>query len=240
MSAFFIEIVKFKLKRGLEHFPFFYIKMANAYARLRGDVSERVVTKDSVICIEGYPRCANSFAWHAFIKYTGIDTGIATHLHSSAQVRVALKLGVPTIVNIRNPRSCITSLQALSIQYPAKPDRPVVFKLEHYLNWYIYFYESLMPFKKQIIVADFKETISDFESILQRLNQQHDNRFKINLDSGSQEVGDGILEETQNQGHLGPNKERDEIKAKLTKNYDSSDLQTLKRKAEQIYQEFIN
>lgn len=238
MSSYKLEFLKFRFKRFIERFPHLYVAVARSYARLRKDQSGRVVSRDSAVCIEGFPRCANSFAWHAFIKYTGIKTGIATHLHSPAQIEVALDYGVPTIVNIRNPRSCITSLQALSIQYQGDNKRPNIWDLRHDLNFYIYFYESLIPRKKEFVVADFSRTISDFGSIMQELNVRFSQRFVL-LVSEDKAVSDLILEEKQGEGHLGPNAERDLIKEKLLKEYDDSPLTTLKAKAQAVYEEFI-
>ena len=238
MSSYRLEFLKFKLKRFIERFPHLYINVARSYARLRNDQSGRVVSRDSVVCIEGFPRCANSFAWHAFIKYTGIKTGIATHLHSPAQIKVAMDYGIPTVVNIRNPRSCITSLQALSIQYQGDNSRPHIWDLKHDLNFYIYFYESLIPRKKEFVVADFSRTISDFGSIMKELNTRFSNRFPL-LVSDEESVSDSILQAKQGEGHLGPNADRDLIKEKLLKAYDESPLTKLKAKAQAVYEEFI-
>ena len=238
MSTYRLEFLKFKFKRFIERFPHLYIGVARTYARLRKDNSGRVVSRDSVVCIEGFPRCANSFAWHAFIKYTGIKTGVATHLHSPAQIEVALDYGIPTVVNIRNPKSCITSLQALSIQYQGDNERPHIWDLKHDLNFYIYFYESLIHRKTEFVVADFSRTISDFGSIMKELNARFPNRFSL-LVSDEESVSDFILEEKEGEGHLGPNAERDHIKKKLLQAYDDSPLTELKAKAQAVYKEFI-
>ncbi|MGB5943444.1 MAG: hypothetical protein WBG71_11235 [Leeuwenhoekiella sp.] len=240
MRNYQTEFLKFRLKRTLEKYPGLYMAVARNYAALRRDQSGRVLNNKSVVCIEGFPRCASSFAWHAFIKYTGLENNIATHLHSSAQIIAAVDAKIPTIVTIRHPKKCITSLQALSLQYQGDLDKPLIYPLPYDLNWYISFYESLLSIKDQIVIADFDETINNFSAILNRLNKMHGSPFQLSEQINDQELSAVILEESKDQGHLGPNENRDAIKKELSQNYDNAPFQDLKEKAEEVYREFIS
>lgn len=234
------ELIKFRLKRGLENNANLYIAIAKGFAFVKGDKSGRVVSKNSKVCIEGFPRCANSFSRDAFVKYTGISKNIATHLHSSAQIKKAVELSIPTIVNIRHPQNCITSLRALSVQYQGARKEPIILPLEFDLKWYINFYKSLIPLKGKFVIADFPETISNFESIMNKVNLKYENQFpKVINDSYSFSVD--ILKENKSKGkgHLGPNTVRDNIIKGFKEEYDNSPFNHLKEEAERIYFEFI-
>jgi hypothetical protein len=70
---------------------------------------DQMVGPDTEVCIEGYPRSANTFAFHGF-KLRNPDLRIAHHLHAPMQVVRAVDLGVPCAALIRPPLDAISSL----------------------------------------------------------------------------------------------------------------------------------
>src|SRR5215211_6607259 len=82
------------------------------YRLLRQDVA-RIVTPDTQLVIEGFPRSGNSFARRAFVMAqsdTQIKHHIAHHLHVPAQVVRAARWQIPTLVLIRRPKDAVLSL----------------------------------------------------------------------------------------------------------------------------------
>lgn len=236
MIKYFLEYIKFKTKMLLENYPSLYIRTAYKYNRSRYPSSTRVVSKTSIVCIEGYPRCANSYSRDAFVKYTGINSNIATHLHSAAQIKQAVKLSIPTIVTIRQPHKCIPSLRALTIQ-AANNDNvtPLLLPLKEYLIWYINFYDSLMGLSDGYIIAKFEDITTDFGIIIKKYNERYNTNYNTGLNK------DIVKEEIFNKAnfHLSPSKERDKIKEHFINEYKNSNLEELKRKAEKVYSAFI-
>ena len=53
------------------------------------------------ICIDGYPRSANSFTVRMFRK-ANPEAVIAHHTHSVANIKKAIECGIPVVVLIRN------------------------------------------------------------------------------------------------------------------------------------------
>jgi hypothetical protein len=73
----------------------FFNNSDEKYKRLLAD-------KYTDVCIEGYPRCANSFA---FNKFDSWNPGLkfARHLHIPHNVKQSVALGVPVSLLIRFP-----------------------------------------------------------------------------------------------------------------------------------------
>src|SRR5215211_5813810 len=81
------------------------------YRLMRQDVS-RIVTPDTQLVIEGFPRSGNSFARSAFVMAQSESPGkirIAHHMHVPAQVVRAARWQIPTLVVIRRPRDAVLS-----------------------------------------------------------------------------------------------------------------------------------
>lgn len=199
------------------------------------------IRRDSAICIEGYPRSANTYSVAAF-NIANPDTGhVARHSHLAGQVIRAIQWRVPAVVLIRKPEDAILSLKI------REPD----LAYKQLISSYIRFYRMLLPYKEKFYVACFEEVTNDFNSVVGAMNSKFECDFKIStLDDES------VFDEVQNMfndyqkrmflnassesSHIAkPSKEREMIKEIARKDLRSSKYEALLVKAENLYQEFI-
>jgi hypothetical protein len=78
-----------------------------ALAKHRND-TRVLVGPDVDLIVEGFPRCGNSYLV-AWIEQANPGLRVASHLHSYAHVRAALRQGVPTVVVTRDPEDAVAS-----------------------------------------------------------------------------------------------------------------------------------
>jgi hypothetical protein len=126
------------------------------------------VTTETDIVIEGFPRSANSFSVRSLRISHQSPVKIAHHLHIPAQLIFGVKRGIPTLLLLRNPLEAVTSL---CIYEPRIS--PTVGLLG-----YILFYSPLKPYKEKMVIADFDTVTTNFNAVIQRLND----RFNLHLD----------------------------------------------------------
>ncbi len=199
---------KYYLHAAIGRHPALYYKV---YAR-RYPFSEMAMREDSDICIEGFPRSANSYAVVAFkLDNAGVKPG--HHLHVPAQIIRACQLGKPAIVVIREPQDAVASFLIFQSSVNAAL----------YLELYIDFYKALIPYQKQVITADFKTVTTDFNSVIFRVNQKYGTQFNEikNLEQRQDKIF-GRLKEINRQFFGGrlqssmiPDKQREKIKEQV-------------------------
>jgi hypothetical protein len=157
--------LRFALRSWLSSKPALYFTLQQMRPKRR----HLVVTRKTEIVIEGYPRSGNTFAVAAFLLAQGRPVKIAHHLHVPAQVILAAKWGIPTIVLIRNPEEAILS------RLIRNPHISIDFAIEEYLL----FYRSLKGLKDQFVLATFDEVTKDFGSVIKRVNEHFGCSFAI-------------------------------------------------------------
>ncbi len=220
---------KYYLHATVGRHPTLYYKL---YAR-RYPFSEMAVRDETDICIEGFPRSANSYAVVAFkLDNPGIKPG--HHLHVPAQIMRACQLNKPVITVIREPQEAVASF--LVFQSSVNVDL--------YLKLYIDFYKSLFSYQDKIIVADFKTVTSDFNSVIERVNQKYGTQFNGIKDLNQrQNKIFSRLEEINRQffaGHqqksMAPDKRREKIKEQARQRVLKNSRLAA---AQQIYDSFI-
>lgn len=225
------------LSDWLEQYPELYRKVMQV--RYRGSPNyRRIVAPDTDIVIEGFPRCANSFAVRAF-RMDNDPEGklkIATHFHSPAQVRLGVKWKIPTLVLIRHPDEAVVSFPALAIQLNkhglAKASEAMLRQQVHYwTRRYAQFYERIQPLREHIVVADFSETTKDFGQVIQRINQKYGTHF-IPFSHTEERVGEIFSNANK---HLSPSAERDGIKERIRELYYKQDNESMRAKVALLY-----
>jgi hypothetical protein len=152
---------------------------------LRGfDSTMRIVQKDSDICIEGYPRSANSVAVQLFRLAN--DASIGHHVHSIGNVARALRYHIPTIVLIRNPLDAVTSFVVGS----------TIGGVDYAIEWYLMFYRWVEPRMDLMVIAEFNTVIGDFNSIIRQVDQKYNVNFNCleDLESAMEQVVQYIRE----------------------------------------------
>lgn len=152
----------------------YYMLFAKSYP-----FSEMRVNSSTGICIEGYPRSANSYAVVAF-RLVNREVQAAHHLHVPAQIISACRLRIPTVAVIRHPLEAVSSF--LLFQSSGNANL--------YLNLYTKFYRSIWPYRDQFVSADFEQVTADFNQIIEKCNHKFDTRFNTvsNLEQRQEEI----------------------------------------------------
>lgn len=135
--------------------------------RLRG--RGEVLTADTEIVIESFPRCASSFAVAAFrLAQEPHASRIAHHTHTPAQVLAAVHRHVPALVLIRFPEDAVLSHV---IHTPSLT--PVAS-----LRGYVRFHEPLLPHLGGFVVGAFDEVVGDLGAVIERVNRRFATTFR--------------------------------------------------------------
>lgn len=210
--------------------------------RLGDKAISRVVHPNTELVIEGFQRCANSFAVQAFrsVNDSNQKMRIATHLHSPANVLQALRFKIPSMVLIRDPDEALVSWLALAIQLGKLPEQSLrpenqLKRMQYWTQRYTEFYQQLMPVRASIVINDFKEVVSDFGQCIDQLNQKFQTTFQRFEHTSATEAE--IFKRSK--VHLSPSVDRDAIKASVQGHYFSSDNASNRTHAQEVYRTFL-
>jgi hypothetical protein len=129
--------------------------------------SPEVVGPETELVIDGYTRCATTFAVFAFQLAQERPVRVAHHLHAPAQLIEAAKMGIPVLALIREPREAILS------QLVREPGISVQGALVAYAR----FYSSLLPYRSGMVAGEFDEVTQDFGSVVRKLNNRFGTSF---------------------------------------------------------------
>ncbi len=141
--------------------------LALPIARLRGH--GEVLDDDTDLVIEGFPRCASSFAVAAFrLAQEPRAVRLAHHTHAPAQVLEAIRRGIPALVLAREPEEAICSLL---VRTPTLGPQAA-------LRAYLRFYGTLLPHRDGFVVGAFTEVVRDFGAVIRRVNERFGTRFR--------------------------------------------------------------
>src|SRR5215211_7972544 len=134
--------------------------------RLARKAQARVVSPDTQLVMEGFPRSANSFARVAFNRAQSERVRIAHGLHVPAQVIRASKWRIPTLVLIRKPKDAVLSF---AIRDPISVDQA--------LRYYLSFYETVEGYRDAYVLGLFEEVTEDFGEVIRRINDRFGTTF---------------------------------------------------------------
>ena len=126
-----------------------------------------VVSNNTEIIIEGYPRSANTFAVAAFLYAQKKPIKVARHTHAPAQIMLGVDNNIPTILLIRKPVDAVTSLVIRDCTIP----------LDKALKMYIWYHKSVINIKNKCIVADFFDVTENFSNIIDMVNSKYNSNF---------------------------------------------------------------
>lgn len=210
------------------------------YARyyvLQGNPKENFVDRNTEIVIEGFPRSANTFSYRAFFFAQKRKISIAHHVHIPAQIITGVKLGIPTLVLIRNPEDTIISHLLLSSLLT-----PLIS-----FEMYIHFYKTILPYKQNFVVGEFNTVISDFKQIIMKVNEKFSTNFRLFEHSrkNALEIFSSIdkTNKEREQGSINilarPKKEKESLKKKVGLLLQLPENQKLLKRAIKIYNEII-
>lgn len=129
------------------------------YLSRRAPMRLLLTSPDSDVYVDGFPRCANSYAFYGF-RLANQDARVSGHCHSAAAVRRALDLGVPTLLLVREPRECVASF----VQFV--PGLSIDEALGHYRR----FHRRVLALEGEIQVAAFADVTADLGQVIRNLN----------------------------------------------------------------------
>ncbi len=227
---------KATLKIQLERFPWLYLTLLKL--KRTGHWSKNwIVSAETNITIEGFPRSGNSFARSAFMSAQPNEVCIATHVHSAAQVRQSVHLGIPTMVLLRHPADACLSLVALDYEIAGtrpediskvKATRTLIENLAAYDR----FYRDTLKVYDSVVIAEFSIVTADYGEIIQRINRKYGTRFAT-YDSSPE--NDAQLFD-KGGFHLSPNENRNAIKSAIRSILQSEAVRPALNQAEKAYQ----
>jgi hypothetical protein len=146
-----------RLRTYLSERPALYLPLARC--RYPGP-SPEVIGPDTEFVIDGYTRCASTFAVYALQLSQQRPVRLAHHLHAPAQLIQAARNGRPALAVIREPQGAILS-QLIREPWVALPDALVA---------YARFYECLLPYRDRFVVAEFEQVTKDFGEVTRNVN----------------------------------------------------------------------
>lgn len=133
------------------------------------------VSRETDIVIEGAPSSGNSFALVAFESAQNRRMRIAHHHHLPFQVTLACRDHIPCIVLIRHPLDAVVSRVSRYGYYQPQTLQAVLWVNYSLRHWNM-FYERALEWRSNFLVCDFRELISDYASVIERVNA----KFKPN------------------------------------------------------------
>jgi hypothetical protein len=216
-----------------------YPPLALAVARLRSGHGE-VVSRDTEIVIEGFPRTGSSFAVAAFRRAQGRPVRVAHHVHAPAQVTVAVRRRIPALVLIRKPEDSVLSLVIRN------PEIPIAQALKGFER----FYRPLLRVKARFEAATFDEVIEDFGKVIDRINERYGTSFarfehtEPNAASILAEIEEDYLTreppgERYERIIPRPSQRRLRLKQELRGQYRDPALAEARGRAESLYESFV-
>jgi hypothetical protein len=135
--------------------------------RLRPGYRRLLVDRTTQLVIEGFPRSGNTFAVVAFEQAQQQSLRIAHHLHAPAQVILAARWRIPSLVLARKPTDAVLSW---TIREPWV-------SVDQALRHYVSFYNNVTECRHAFVVGLFEEVIQSYGAVLERVNAKFGTRF---------------------------------------------------------------
>ena len=196
--------------------------------------------RDTAIVIEGFLRSGNTYSVAAFRIANGPELHVGRHLHGAPHVLRAVRMGLPTLVLVRNPREAVLS-------YLVRRDTltPHDAVLE-----YLDFYRTTWPARDGFVVGPFDRVTKDFGGVVDAVNARFGTSFRRFEPTAENEAkAFGLVEEMNRlesggqvvETHVGrPSEERarrkDELRALLDRPRTAAKL----REAEDLYGRYVH
>jgi hypothetical protein len=230
-----VDRIKYSVMTRLAPYP----SLAVPLARLRGE--GELVDSRTDLLVESYPRCASSFAIAAFrLAQEPRSLRVAHHTHASGHVIAGIRLGIPTLVLIREPEGAVVSSR---IRHPARTYADL-------LRGFCAFYKPLVPHRGDLVVGTFDEVVGgELGAITRRLNARFGTTY-AEFEPTEENVARCLREIDENwRARRGdgdglerviprPSTVRDGLKAELQERYAADAPPKLRHRAERLYSWF--
>jgi hypothetical protein len=213
--------------------------------RPRTAFDDLLVTRSTDICIEGFPRSANSFSVQAFRYAQSRPVEVAHHTHVPANAMRACEWAIPTVILIRSPYDAIVSRIALGKEVQVaerdSEDPRQHVRFAAWLHAWTSFYRALVRYREhgELLVAPFSAVIQDMGIVIECVNDHFGTDF-VPFDH----TDEAVAAVRENQGyHAGPNARRDQYKEETRADFDdalrsNAALQRQMTQADQLFNEY--
>ena len=128
---------------------------------------DRSITDRTQLVVEGFPRSGNTFASKAFSLSQHRPVVVASHVHLPAQVKLAVRRRVPTLLLVRDPVDAAVSMAI------ADPHH----RVEHLVRYWIHYHREIQPLLGGVLLVTFAEATTDFGLVVDRLNRRFSTSF---------------------------------------------------------------
>ena len=155
--------LRFKINRACVDGPV----IGEIYLRARSGLRPLRAESHTDLVVDGFPRSANTYALFALRSILSDAYTVRGHTHSARNVLRAVRMDVPTILVVREPRATIASLVQLA------PGLSVATAARGYAS----FHERLLSVASDVVVADFLQVTSDIGPVLERVNDRFGTTF---------------------------------------------------------------
>ncbi len=199
-----------------------------------------LINKDTEIVIEGYPRSANTFAVAALEVAQQRKIKVARHTHAIAQIKVAARQGLPTIILVRKPKDAILS-------YVIR-EKNVTLSLA--INRYKAYYSAVRQLQDNFHIARFEDVTSNYGAVIKSLNKKYSTNFLLfqhtdknvsdvfeRVEEMEREISNGELSESK---VARPSNKRKDMKASLEIELQKNKYTEKLEHCNKIYQQLIS
>jgi hypothetical protein len=228
------EEIAYRVRYFVNAYPSLYMPMARYRHR---DSDDRIVRDNTDLVIEAFGRTGTTFANFAFLSAQRRRVRTVHHTHAAAQVIVAVNMGIPTLVIVRQPEQAALSHMARH-QVSARPT----------LVAWIRFHRRLLPFRNRIVFCSFDQMTSNFTPVIERMNQKFDAGFDVwqHTKENEAEIFEQIKsrnrgrfsagqEEQRKRAFALPTEEREALKQQLRRHLQADSLARLRSQANHLY-----
>jgi len=150
---------------------------------------------------------------------------VSHHMHAPAQVIVAARRNLPTLILIRKPSDAILSWIG---RFPNQ-------SLAQALKYYIRYYKAILPLSDTYVLATFDDVTSDFGKVIDKINRKFNTNF--NLFNHTEENQEKCFQEISE--HYYPSADRNRLKLSHNERLSAAKYKSLILEAERIYAEIL-
>jgi hypothetical protein len=224
---------RYGLRYFVNAYPRVYMPLARAW---HSGYRDRFVERDTELVIEGFGRSASTFAVMAFEMAQDRRVRLAHHTHASAQVIVAAKRSIPTLVIVRRPMDAALA-HMVRRRIPARPA----------LKAWIRFHSRILPYRNRILAVPLESVSTDFGAVTRELNRRFGTSFGVFEHTGENQARVFQTIEAANLRKYGkptdwvarPTTERLDRKGARRTELDDPGLAALREQAEDLYRNLI-
>lgn len=226
--------ISYRVHYLINAYPLLYMPLARFRHRFSQD---RVVRNDTDFVIEAFGRTGTTFANFAFLSAQRRRVRTVHHTHAAAQVIVAVRRELPTLVIVREPEEVALSHMV----------RHQVSGRAALVAW-IRFHERLVPYRDKIVFCRFEEMTQNFTPVIERVNEKFGTNFDLwqHTKENEAEIFEFIKtrnrdrfrkdqEEQRKRAFALPTQEREALKQRLRSELEAASLVELRLRAGALY-----